>query len=130
MCKDCGDERRLAIPPGSEGVSLPRSCSAAGRDDSGNPNPLGAAKCRVDPFQILPDKCVYVDQQRLKPQEAPETVPTGEMPRTVEVSVDRVYADRIAPGTRIRLLAIASISKASDGRAGRVNAVAVRVPYL
>lgn len=133
-CKTCQDERFLNCPPGAESYALPLKClgssSAATEANAGNPNPLGSVKCPLTPYAIVTDKCRFVDQQRLKLQEAPETVPTGEMPRTVEVCVDRVYADRVAPGTRIRLIAIASLHKTADSRAGNVNAVAVRVPYL
>ena len=44
--------------------------------------------CGVDPYTVLPDKCTYVDQQTWKLQEAPESVPTGEMPRAIMMTVD------------------------------------------
>jgi DNA replication licensing factor MCM5 len=37
----------------------------------------------------MADMCEYIDQQTLKMQESPEVVPTGEMPRSVLLSVDR-----------------------------------------
>ena len=39
------------------------------------------AKCPMDPYIIIGDKCVMMDVQTLKLQEAPDMVPVGEMPR-------------------------------------------------
>ena len=49
----------------------------------------GRPKCPVDPFFIVPDKCKCVDFQVLKLQEAPESVPNGEMPRHMQLFADR-----------------------------------------
>ena len=125
-CKTCNTDKPMNCPP--DGLQLPLSCpgNQPGEANGGNPPPDGGGgKCPQNPFSIVPDKCTFVDTQQLKLQEAPETVPTGEMPRTVLVHVDRVYADRIAPGTRVRFLAIASMSAAARGAAA-----GVRVPYL
>jgi DNA replication licensing factor MCM5 len=43
----------------------------------------------------MPDQCTYVDQQAFKLQEAPEVVPTGEMPRNLLLSVDRNLVDKV-----------------------------------
>ena len=42
--------------------------------------------------KAAPYRCTYVDQQTWKLQEAPETVPTGEMPRSIMMTVDRHLA--------------------------------------
>jgi DNA replication licensing factor MCM5 len=55
------------------GFSLPMRCLG--------PNPQ---ECGPAPYSVLPDECLFVDQQTLKLQEAPEMVPTGEMPRSGE----------------------------------------------
>ena len=55
------------------GFSLPMRCL--------DPNPQ---ECGPAPYSVLPDECLFVDQQILKLQEAPEMVPTGEMPRSGE----------------------------------------------
>jgi DNA replication licensing factor MCM5 len=125
-CKSCHTDRRIPCPP--DGAQLPFTCAGnkASEENGGNPPPEGGGPaCQQNPYAIIPDKCTFVDVQQLKLQEAPETVPTGEMPRTVQVNVDRVYADRIAPGTRVRFLAIAAMSSAARGAAA-----GVRVPYL
>lgn len=43
----------------------------------------------MDPYVIVHDKCTFVDQQIIKLQEAPDMVPTGELPRHVTLSADR-----------------------------------------
>jgi len=47
----------------------------------------------------------------LKLQEAPELIPTGEMPRTILLTVDRALTDKVTPGNRIKIMGILSITK-------------------
>ncbi len=147
-CKNCGTERLLQCPHGMGSMSLPRTCNgqqANFEDNAGNvpgigPGAGGGDKCPVDPFVIVPDRCRYVDQQLLKLQEPPEDVPTGEMPRHISLHVERALADRIAPGTRVSVLAVGSIHTDSSGggrgagagAGGGATAAekAVRKPYL
>ena len=76
------------------------------------------ARCPLDPYDIDADKCKYVDQQTLKLQEAPEMVPTGEMPRHLLLVVERNLADRVSPGTRASAIGIVS-TVATAGSRGR-----------
>ena len=46
-------------------------------------------ECPMDPYVIVHSKCLFVDQQTLKLQEAPDLVPVGELPRHVLLNVDR-----------------------------------------
>lgn len=46
-------------------------------------------KCPNNPFVIVPEETVYIDQQVLKLQDNPESVPAGEMPRHLDLVVDR-----------------------------------------
>jgi len=143
-CKNCGQERRIPIVPGFGTSPIPRKCQGRSNDDveANGGAPVPAAECPQDPFVIIPDKCTMVDQQVLKLQEAPEEVPTGEMPRTIMIVVDRQLADRVPPGSRISVVAIASVIPDNSGKgnggstanaapAGRQGArLAVRQPYL
>ena len=52
---------------------------------------------------------MYVDQQQLKLQELPESVPPSEMPRQVRLTVDRALVNTVAPGVRVRIVGIYSI---------------------
>lgn len=89
------------------GFSLPPRCLG--------PNPQ---ECGPAPYAVLPDECLFVDQQTLKLQEAPEMVPTGEMPRSILVAVERGLVDRAPPGSRVTVLAIASLFNTGGGGAG------------
>jgi DNA replication licensing factor MCM5 len=105
----------------------------AGAYDGGAPPLVDGADCPLDPFSIIADKSRYINQQSLKLQETPESVPTGEMPRHMQLVVERALADRTAPGTRVSVIGIVSVSAAGDsGRGGsqRSGAVAIRTPYL
>ena len=46
----------------------------------------------------------------MKLQEAPENIPTGEMPRSVLMTVDRYLADTCTPGTRVKIMGIFNIT--------------------
>ena len=73
----------------------------------------------------------YVDQQTWKLQEAPESVPTGEMPRSIMMTVDRKLVDRASPGNRVLVTAIMSVMTQAPGRGGKSGSgLAVRTPYL
>lgn len=49
----------------------------------------GRVKCPMDPYFIIPDRCLCVDFQTLRLQEAPDAVPHGEMPRHLQLYCDR-----------------------------------------
>jgi DNA replication licensing factor MCM5 len=59
----------------------------------------------------MPDKVKCHDFQILKLQEAPDSVPHGEMPRHMQLFVDRFLCDRVVPGNRVTVLGIYSIKK-------------------
>lgn len=52
-------------------------------------------------------------------QEAPELIPTGEMPRTFLLTVDRELTDKVTPGNRVKIIGILSIrEKSGAGQKG------------
>jgi DNA replication licensing factor MCM5 len=89
---------------GFGGTQAPRTCE-------NKPVNIGGAiqKCPMDPYKVCPDKCSFIDQQTLKLQEAPELIPTGEMPRTFLLTVDRELTDKVTPGNRVKIIGILSI---------------------
>jgi DNA replication licensing factor MCM5 len=97
-----------------------------------NPTADVGSKCPEHPYVIIPDECQVIDQQTLKLQEAPEVVPTGEMPRSILMSVDRALVDRASPGTRVSVLAIPTLFNASSSNStGTTNAnSSVKTVYL
>ena len=119
MCKSCMAATTLICPAAFGGVVVPRVCGT----------------CQgVDNMTVVPDKCTYVDQQSLTLQEAPEAVPTGEMPRNMLLAVDRALVDKVSPGTRVSVMGIVSIFKqgGKSSRRGSMGKIAssVRTPYL
>ena len=97
-CTRCQDSRTLTITGSYSGAVLPAQCMGSEPQE-----------CKQCPYEIVPDECTYVDQQTLKLQEAPELVPTGEMPRTVLVSAERALVDVAPPGTRVHVMGIVSL---------------------
>ena len=79
----------------------------------------GGAKCPLDPYFIMPDKCECVDFQILKLQELPDAVPQGEMPRHMQLFCDRYLCEKVVPGNRLTILGIYSIKKL--GKASKVS---------
>lgn len=103
QCTKCGARKTVACDSGFSGAALPATCDQAGNIA------LEGESCGLNPYVILPDHCTYIDQQSFKLQEAPEVVPTGEMPRNILLSVDRNLVDRVSPGTRVSVIGIASL---------------------
>ncbi|KAL1990005.1 hypothetical protein VTN49DRAFT_7202 [Thermomyces lanuginosus] len=124
QCRSCGHTDNINVDGGFSGLTLPRRC---GRPSQPSDEP--AAKCPLDPYVIVHEKCQFVDQQVLKLQEAPEQVPVGELPRHVLISADRYLANRVVPGSRCTVMGIFSIYQSKGGSA-KANAVAIRNPYL
>uniref|UniRef100_A0A8C3G4J4 DNA replication licensing factor MCM5 n=1 Tax=Cyclopterus lumpus TaxID=8103 RepID=A0A8C3G4J4_CYCLU len=93
----------------------------------------GRVKCPVDPYFIIPDRCICVDFQTLRLQESPDAVPHGEMPRHLQLYCDRYLCDRVVPGNRVTIVGIYSIKKTAPVKAkGREKSagVGIRASYL
>ncbi|MES1923332.1 minichromosome maintenance protein 5, partial [Bonamia ostreae] len=59
--------------------------------------------------EIVPDECGFIDCQKLRLQELPEDVPTGEIPCHLSLSVDRSLVNVVTAGTRVRVIGIFSV---------------------
>uniref|UniRef100_A0A8C5D9D8 DNA replication licensing factor MCM5 n=1 Tax=Gadus morhua TaxID=8049 RepID=A0A8C5D9D8_GADMO len=93
----------------------------------------GRVKCPLDPYFILPDRCLCVDFQTLRLQEAPDAVPHGEMPRHLQLYCDRYLCDRVVPGNRVTIMGIFSIKKVAAMKAkghDKSAGVGIRASYL
>jgi DNA replication licensing factor MCM5 len=126
QCRNCRNyQSNIPIRPGLEGYTLPRKCTTS---QAGQPS------CSVDPYFIVPDKCKCVDFQTLKLQESPDSVPNGELPRHLQLYLDRYLTDRVVPGNRVTIIGIYSIKKGviKTSKRSRDNAVSVgiRKPYI
>jgi DNA replication licensing factor MCM5 len=124
QCRSCRNfQSNIPIRPGLEGYTLPRKCTT---------DQVGRAKCPIDPYFIVPDKCKCVDFQMLKMQESPDAVPNGELPRHIQLYCDRYLTDKVVPGNRITVLGIYSIKKISmkAGKSSDKLSAGIRRPYI
>ena len=97
-CSKCFDTQSIPVTGGPfAGVMLPRICAV-------NPK-----ECGLIPYSVVPDESHFVDRQSWKLQESPETVPTGEMPRSIVLAVERSLVDKAPPGTRLNAICIPTL---------------------
>jgi DNA replication licensing factor MCM5 len=86
-CRKCGDSLpRISVRPGVGGFTYPRYCRNASCEKT------------QDSYYIVPEASTYWDQQQLRLQELPESVPPSEMPRHISMTVDRALVNSIAAG--------------------------------
>jgi len=126
-CQNCGHEKHIKIKLGYGGARHPQICE--GPHEPGQERP----KCPMNPYRVVTEKCTFVDQQTLKLQEAPELIPTGEMPRTIQLTVDRELTDKVTPGNRVRVVGILSLLDSagqSDTSASKQVKSTVRPAYI
>ena len=103
-CSACDHTYTQEIKFGFGGAQARRQCANATA-----PLAEQRSRCPLDPYRIVAEKCKFLDQQTLKLQEAPEMIPTGEMPRTFVVTVDRELTDKVTPGNRVKMVGILGI---------------------
>lgn len=130
-CRNCNDRVTVPVNPGFGGFAVPRACRRILAD--------GEVPCPLDPYTVLPDDSKFMDNQTLKLQELPESVPTGEMPRSITLSCDRYLTDMVSPGVRIDAIGIYSVSGSAAPGVGRQSkkttsgsslTISARAPYL
>eukprot|EP00605_Chrysophyceae_sp_TOSAG23-4_P000993 GSChrysophyteH1.ASY1.ANO1.1094.1 assembled CDS len=111
QCTKCQKIHRVPSKGPMQNVQKPAKCD----------NPDAQVPCGAGTLEVLPDMCKFIDQQTLKLQEAPEVVPTGEMPRNIMLSVDRNLVDRRVGNTttpvKIPYLRVLGIHIETDGSA-------------
>ena len=121
-CRKCQETMaRIFVRPGVGGFTYPRYCRNANCDKP------------QDSLYIVPELSTYVDQQQLRLQELPESVPPSEMPRHVSMTVDRALVNSIAAGVRVRIVGIYSIFTAqARGPSEKLGngAIAVKQTYI
>ncbi|GAM19949.1 hypothetical protein SAMD00019534_031240, partial [Acytostelium subglobosum LB1] len=121
-CRSCGHDLVVDVPPGITVSPLPLVCEKSLRDGT---------QCGNNPYYIMSDKSKFVNQQILKLQESPDSIPTGEMPRHIQLTLDRCLVERITPGTRISVLGVFGIYQGIGGRKKEVaGSATIRQPYV
>ena len=106
QCRNCGNIKIVSMHSSSSGSNVPRIC-----DNSQGQN---KEKCPMDSYVVDPEKCTFVDQQTLKIQEAPEMVPTGEIPRSYQIYCDKSLVSKVTPGTRLTVVGILNVDDRRD----------------
>jgi len=122
-CTKCQCVKRIQSKSTFGQAPIPSKCDQDGRNTGED--------CGPNPFVIMGDNCEYIDQQSLKLQEAPEVVPTGEMPRNIMIALDRYLVDKVTPGTRVSVIGISSLynqgEKSASGNSNPLRSLYIRV---
>lgn len=123
QCRNCQHTQNIPVVGGFTGISLPRTCARVALPGD------ASAKCPLDPYFVVHEKCQFIDQQVIKLQEAPDDVPVGELPRHILISADRYLTNRVVPGSRCTVMGVFSIYQSKNKNSASA-AVAIRNPYL
>lgn len=132
VCRNCKSQAVVRCGHGFGVPPIPRVCDSLRSNEARQ----GAEqKCPLDPYTIIPDRSKFTNSQRLKLQENPDMVPTGEVPRHIDLCIEGDLVGSCKPGTRVTVVGVYSIyqAKGRGGRAkmgGAADAVAIRNPYL
>jgi len=119
-CNRCMDTQIVDAVDGPYGsVPLPQRCQG-----------IEPKECGPFPYSIVADESIFSDRQKLKLQEAPEKVPTGEMPRSVMVAVEKGLVDKAPPGTRVSLFCVPTLFGGGAPSGGRGGPSSVQKVYL
>ncbi len=65
-------------------------------------------------FTLVREKSVYIDWQKIVIQERPEDVPGGQIPRSIEVHLQRDLVERVRPGDRIKVVGVVGLQQFSS----------------
>ena len=117
-CKQCKNSKKLEIPRGMGSISIPRNCDG------------GTDKCPLDPFFVIPENSSSDDYQTLKIQECPEMVPTGEIPRSFRICLDRYLTGKLIPGMRVTLTGIYTLPETNQSLKMNSNTSSLKTPYI
>ncbi len=106
-CKECGEE--VAVPQRGEGFEKPAVCPACGNE--------GGRKKKGD-FELVLEKSKFVDWQKFVLQERPEELPSGQLPRSIEVVATHDLVDVVRPGDRAVVTGVLAVApeKAAKGQ--------------
>ncbi|MEM1521548.1 MAG: minichromosome maintenance protein MCM [Thermofilaceae archaeon] len=96
-CRECGEE--VAVVQTGEKLEKPIQCPgcAAGGQKRGS-------------FELVLEKCKFIDWQRFVLQERPEELPSGQLPRSIEVVASHDLVDIVRPGDRAVVTGILAVA--------------------
>ncbi|KRX10080.1 P-loop containing nucleoside triphosphate hydrolase [Pseudocohnilembus persalinus] len=125
QCKNCGNNLKLYQGEGLEIEQIPRICQRQNMD----PQAQGSEECPKDPYIIVPEECEIIDQQFCRIQELNENIPTGEIPRTFNVSLDKYLIDRVVPGQTITISGVYKIMQKKQVN-NKGMPTGLKLPYI
>ncbi|MEM0362585.1 MAG: minichromosome maintenance protein MCM [Sulfolobaceae archaeon] len=81
--------------------------------------PTVCPKCgKAGQFKLIPEKTKLIDWQKAVIQERPEEVPSGQLPRQLEVVLEDDLVDSARPGDRVKVTGILDIKQDSQIKRG------------
>ncbi|MBD3405578.1 MAG: helix-turn-helix domain-containing protein [Candidatus Lokiarchaeota archaeon] len=72
------------------------------------------------PMKLLPEESQFIDWQRVRIQESPEELPPGQMPRSVDVTLEGDIVDISRPGDLVKVSGILQTSPDFSRRGGKL----------
>ena len=120
QCRACGNVKTVYLGSSRSGSTMPRVCD--------NTQGQNKEKCPLDSYMVVPEKCINVDQQTLKIQEAPEMIPTGEIPRSYQIYCERSLVNKVTPGTRLTVVGVLNINDRREK--GDYNSFSAKSTYI
>jgi len=103
MCPACGEITH--IKQDDQTLQTPQKCAAC--DNRKN-------------FQLVPIESEWVDTQRLTIQESPDSLPSGQLPRSISIELLDDLVDTARPGDRINTIGILKMVP-TYGRSGQLT---------
>ncbi len=98
-CKACGTE--IEVPQVAAHFVTPTKC------------PNETCPNRKGPFELIEEKCEYIDWQKIVIQEKPEDLPPGQLPRSLEAILIDDLVDTVKPGDRVVAVGVLRIQQES-----------------
>ncbi len=105
ICKNAECGEIIKVPQDSRSFSHPTICPRCGKRG----------------LEFSPENSTFIDVQTLVVQERPEDVPSGQLPRSMEVLVADDLVDRVRPGDRVLINGILSVKQEHSPRLGRLT---------
>ncbi len=97
-CRTCGTE--VKVVQQDQGFAKPSICPVCEKQ----------GKKRSE-FDFVPEKSRFLDWQRFVLQEKPEELPSGQLPRSIDVILKEDLVDSVRPGDRATIIGFLSISR-------------------
>ena len=110
VCGNCGHKKKVDVGYGLRKITAPALCDNKAANGEKN-------NCPLNPYKFCADSSEFFDQQMMTMQEAPELIPTGEMPRSLLLTCDRSLTDKCTPGNRVKVVGILTITKKANDNA-------------